>query len=143
MKKYTLAFIFNASMDRVLLMHKSKPEWQAGRINGLGGKTEEGESSLDCIVREIMEEAGLKTDPTKWIMTGNLHAQSWSTDVFTYIYEGDEDDAQSLEEQKVEWFDARNLPPNVITNLNWLVPACLAKIKDAGFDTFSAKYIEV
>ena len=46
MKKYTLGFIFTPALDKVLLVHKISPEWQAGKINGVGGKIEEGELIL-------------------------------------------------------------------------------------------------
>ncbi|MBI3630915.1 MAG: NUDIX domain-containing protein [Candidatus Sungbacteria bacterium] len=62
MKNYTLGFIFTPSLGRVLLVHKLNPEWQAGKINGGGGKMEAGENPLTCIVREVREETGLITN---------------------------------------------------------------------------------
>ena len=52
MEKFTLGFVFNADLAKVLLVHKQRPDWQSGRINGIGGKIVGDESALNCIVRE-------------------------------------------------------------------------------------------
>ena len=61
MKGYTVGFIFDPTYTNVLLMHKNRPEWQKGRINGVGGRIESDESSATCVVREVLEETNLKT----------------------------------------------------------------------------------
>jgi len=58
MKHYVMGFIFNETGDKVLLMRKNKPEWQAGRWNGIGGKIKEDEFSLEAMRRECEEETG-------------------------------------------------------------------------------------
>jgi 8-oxo-dGTP diphosphatase len=64
--QYTLGFVFNhrighggvhAPPTQVLLIQKAKPAWQAGRMNGLGGKLEKGESFAQCGAREVEEES--------------------------------------------------------------------------------------
>ncbi len=52
----TLMFIVVA--DRILLIHK-KSGHGAGRVNGPGGKLQQGESALSCAIRETREEVGL------------------------------------------------------------------------------------
>ncbi|WP_300288435.1 NUDIX domain-containing protein [uncultured Desulfovibrio sp.] len=39
-------------------MRRDHPEFQAGKLNGMGGKLEPGETLLDCMAREAVEEAG-------------------------------------------------------------------------------------
>ena len=39
-------------------MRKTRPAWQAGRINALGGKLLPGEGALDAARREVREELG-------------------------------------------------------------------------------------
>lgn len=63
MQSYTVGLIFNPQLTRVLLMHKNRPDWQKGMMNGVGGRIEEGEESIACIVREVCEETGLTTRP--------------------------------------------------------------------------------
>ena len=140
MKKYTLGFIFNSSMDKVLLVHKLSPEWQRGKLNGLGGKLEPGEGGLDCIVREVREESGLSTEKDAWVRLGNLASDDWSVDVFALVYTGNSNDARSLEKEKVEWFAVQKLPANVIDNLPWLVAFAIDKLKSEKLETFSVRY---
>jgi len=59
MKKYSMVFIFTKDLSKVLLIHKTRPEWQKGKLNGLGGKIEENESPVDCVLREVKEESTL------------------------------------------------------------------------------------
>ena len=61
---YCLGFLTDASGTQVLLMEKRRPSWQAGRLNGIGGKVEEGEDALGAMRRECQEETGL--DVLEW-----------------------------------------------------------------------------
>lgn len=54
MNIYSLVFAFCG--PDVLLLRKAKPEWQAGLLNGVGGKLEEGETVFQCARREFTEE---------------------------------------------------------------------------------------
>jgi len=56
---YTCGFLF--WRDEVLLVRKTRPDWQAGLLNGIGGKMERGEEPLPSMVREFREETGLLT----------------------------------------------------------------------------------
>lgn len=56
---YCLGFIFNKDLTQLLLIKKEKPLNQKGKLNGIGGKVEEGESFYDAMVREVKEEANL------------------------------------------------------------------------------------
>lgn len=70
MKKYTLNFIFNENLDLVWLIKKIRPAWQAGYLNGIGGKFEDGEDSFDCATREVKEESNLDVFRNDWIPVG-------------------------------------------------------------------------
>ena len=43
--EYVLALLFTEDRRGVVLMHKTRPAWQAGRVNALGGKLLAGESA--------------------------------------------------------------------------------------------------
>lgn len=62
-----VGFIFNKEMSKVLLIEREKPAWQAGKLNGIGGHLEKGETIHQCMVRECKEETGLETTVTDWI----------------------------------------------------------------------------
>ncbi|EGV60015.1 nudix hydrolase superfamily protein [Yamadazyma tenuis] len=59
--KYTLGFIECKETDTILFLNREKPP-HMGKWNGVGGKLEPGESSLECIIRETKEETGLVID---------------------------------------------------------------------------------
>lgn len=56
---YVLGFVFSMKENFVLLQKKSHPEWQKDKYNGIGGKIEVGESEIDAMSRESLEEVGL------------------------------------------------------------------------------------
>ena len=73
MKKYTLAFIFDEHLKKVLLIRKTKPEEQAGKLNGIGGKLEDSDIDLvDCIKREVYEETKLSFPREVFSRVGEL-----------------------------------------------------------------------
>jgi 8-oxo-dGTP diphosphatase len=58
--------MFDVATQRVLLIRKRRPAWQAGKLNGVGGKIEAAESPIQALVREVREEAALDTVPEQW-----------------------------------------------------------------------------
>lgn len=56
--EYVLGFMFNLAESKVLLVWKNRPAWQAGKLNGVGGKIEEGETPIQAMNREFAEETG-------------------------------------------------------------------------------------
>lgn len=59
---HCVGFFFDASRSRVWLIRKERPDWQRGRLNGIGGKIEPGETALAAMVREFEEEVGFRVD---------------------------------------------------------------------------------
>lgn len=66
---YTLGFVFNPERTHVMLIRKTRPQWQAGSLNGIGGKLEQDESESECMIREFREETGLFESP-RWKPVG-------------------------------------------------------------------------
>lgn len=64
MTNYVVGFLFSSSMGQVVLVEKQRPEWQAGKLNGVGGKIEDGESDYEAMAREFREETG--KDVSTW-----------------------------------------------------------------------------
>ncbi len=60
MKLATLCYIRQSG--RTLMIHRVKKEndIHEGKWNGLGGKLEPGESPEECVIREVLEESGLR-----------------------------------------------------------------------------------
>jgi len=121
MERYVVGFLFDG--DRVLLIRKERPAWQAGRLNGVGGHIEEGESPHEAMTREFREEAGLETD--EWVGYARLHRPG-DYEVFFFVARRKEGEEVSQKtEEGLEWHVASSLPDDVIPNLKWLVPMAL------------------
>ena len=80
MKQYTLGVAFTLD-NYVTLIRKTKPEWQAGSYNFVGGKIEPGEEPIACIQREFYEETGVDIDT--WQYVGRMERPN---DFVCYIF---------------------------------------------------------
>jgi 8-oxo-dGTP diphosphatase len=120
--RYVLALLFTTDRQRVVLMHKTRPAWQAGRVNALGGKLAADESPHDAARREVFEEAGV--DVAVW-----EEFVVWDDPVYRLHCLRAFDDAalqaRTAEDQEVFLEDVATLPPNLIDNLRWLIPLAL------------------
>lgn len=60
--------------EKVLMIHRNRKEndFHEGKWNGLGGKLDLGETSLECAVREFEEESGCSTRAEQWQWLGQL-----------------------------------------------------------------------
>jgi 8-oxo-dGTP diphosphatase len=128
MRTYSCGFLFSADRRRVLLIRKRRPAWQAGKLNGLGGKIEPGETPLDCMRREFFEEAGVDIAGWQEVLTlsGGDDAGSgvaWRGHFFRAF--GDLDAPRAITDEQLERHDVLALPPDVIPNLRWMIPLML------------------
>lgn len=79
---YVLGFMFDDTARKILLIRKRRPTWQAGRLNGIGGKIEPGESPIAALVREVGEETALDTTPAQWRYFGILDGPEFRVHCF-------------------------------------------------------------
>lgn len=63
---YVCGFLFHPDREAVVLIEKQKPEWQKGKLNGVGGKMETWESPASAMAREFKEEAGAMVPAERW-----------------------------------------------------------------------------
>jgi 8-oxo-dGTP diphosphatase len=93
MTAYVCGFAFD-HLQRVVLLRKTKPKWQAGLLNGLGGKIDDIDipaehkaaseimdlpvnmltGSRNAMAREFKEECGLDISPARWV---RFHREQW------------------------------------------------------------------
>ena len=59
MRNFVLALVFDEDLSNVVMIKKNRPPRFAGRLNGVGGKMEPGESYRSTMEREFREETGL------------------------------------------------------------------------------------
>lgn len=70
MTEYVCGFMFDHDLEKVVLINKKRPEWQAGLWNGVGGHIEANEPPRNAMAREFYEETGLPTSPESWVLIG-------------------------------------------------------------------------
>ena len=118
---YVAGFVFDQAREHVILIRKNRPTWQAGRLNGVGGHIEPGESAQEAMRREFEEEAGLfylwrshfATVKGPW---GSVQFfQMFADDAFTLAYSRTD---EQIEKHKI----ADLLWDQCLPNLSWLIP---------------------
>ncbi len=127
--KYVLGFLYrkgDINGTQVALIKKLRPEWQAGKMNGIGGKMEPGETPLDAMKREFKEETGVDVSVWREFTTIRL------THVTVHCYMSLEPvgELRTTTDEAVGWYsvgEAMNLP--IIDNLRWLIPMGIDKDK--------------
>jgi len=126
MKRYVCGFMFDSKYNEVLLIRKTKPVWQQGKLNGIGGKIESGESPHGAMVREFKEETGI--DAPVWHRVCDLSGSDWH--VIFYWCHGDIHSAKATTNEQPIVVSAKALPDNIIPNLSWLVPLASDRTTD-------------
>ena len=121
---YVLALLFTPDRGRVVLMRKTRPAWQAGRVNAPGGKLAPGESAAEGAEREVREEAGVDVPASAWEELLVWEDPEYRLHVVRAVHEGALG-ARTAEDQEVFLAAVDALPRELIDNLRWLVPLAL------------------
>jgi len=119
---FVLALLFTPDGRQVALMRRTRPAWQAGRVNALGGKVVEGETPADAARREVKEEAGV--DVAEWAEVLVWEDREYRMHVMRAMSER-ASMVRTMEDQEVFLADVAALPDEVIGNVRWLVPFAL------------------
>jgi 8-oxo-dGTP diphosphatase len=141
MIEYVCGFMFSENRENVLLIEKDRPEWQAGKLNGVGGKIEEDDritakdeelylkfdsaNAIVAMVREFEEEVGIITSPEDWelfaICEGS-NSRIYNFRAFSdRIFQKKQIESEYPTIVPVEYLGFQNTVPNV----NFLVPMAL------------------
>src|SRR6185437_15233341 len=83
MQQYSLGIAFDFN-ENLAIIKKTKPEWQAGKYNFIGGKLEENENILDCMSREFYEETGVMIPSYNWKFVGKMFRE-YDFTVFIFV----------------------------------------------------------
>ena len=126
MREWVVGFLFDDDADRVVLIRKNRPEWQAGKLNGVGGKVEPLETPQVAMAREFHEETGVAVH--EWHPFATL---AWEEGVVHFFRAFDTqalDGCRTTTDESIERHRVHSLAlpaprcPNVTPNLKWLVP---------------------
>ena len=124
--RYTLCFLTRG--EDVLMLHRHNPPNQ-GLWNGVGGRLEPGESSRDCVIREVREETGFCVDTVHF--AGLLTWDGFETPpggLYIFTAEAPEGEAAVCSEGELAWkprawvFSA----PEVVSNIHVFAPLMFA-----------------
>ncbi len=142
---YVMGFLFDTARRHVVLIEKRRgPWWLHGKLNGIGGKIEAGESPFDAMCREGAEELGRSF--YNWVpFACLLDAGGYTVHCFVGfcddIHQRIALDARRAEEDEpVDVYQIRAVLeldgeprhfPQVPDNLRWLIPMAL---HGRGFD---------
>jgi 8-oxo-dGTP diphosphatase len=120
---YVAGFLFRRNREEVALVRKEKPEWQKGRLNGIGGKVEPGETEYAAMVREFREETGAEIKD--WTPVAVLDCG----DAVVHFFRSDSGDGVRIFNQNdvgealcFYLTGVITLSSTLIPNLRWLLP---------------------
>lgn len=131
MTEYVLGFYFLLN-HYVLLIRKNRPDWQVGKLNGLGGHIEPCETPHDAMVREFREEAGIQTDG--WTKFAEMNFPDARVHCFSLQgHESDADNIHTMTDETVGFYYFSTLA-NVLPNVPWLI--AMAKAHTPSSNTF-------
>jgi 8-oxo-dGTP diphosphatase len=138
MTTYVVGFLFSTDLKKVVLVEKNRPEWQAGLLNGVGGKVEQGESPLEAMIREFNEEAGATI--TQWKHYANMsHGDQFSIDVFATT--GDLNQASTKTDEFIGIYELAEIQKlATIENIPWLLLLAKDVLQDYRPDFVTVKY---
>lgn len=105
----------------VVLIKKKRPHDQAGKVNGIGGKVNDGETLIDAMCREFQQECGIPTEPIRWTYFAELVSET--VEVACYLTDlKPTEHPQSPTDEQVEFFrvaKVHHLP--LVDHAEWLI----------------------
>ena len=139
--KYVLGFMFTEDLATVALIRKKRPVWQAGKLNGIGGHIEPGETAPAAMVREFKEETGYDTTVGGWERFAQLKGEDFEVDVFWSC--GELTQLKTQTDELIECHQVKLIDPfrrDVVENLCWLIPLAVDSMDDARPEFTTADY---
>lgn len=142
LKKTTLAYLIKG--DQILLAMKKRGLGQ-GKFNGFGGKVKEkeGETIEEALVRETMEEIGVK--PLNYAQKATLKFfasdhKDWNQEVHVFLIYKWEGEPQESDEMKPQWIPMNAIPyPRMWSDDPYWLPEVLAGKNVQGEFSFNSE----
>lgn len=137
--RYVVGFIVDLETKQVVLIRKNRPADQKGKLNGVGGRINVGESPVQAMVREAQEECGVRTTKDSWLQFHYERrldvTQQIPTNTCLYFYvcvatEETRNTVRTRTDEPVDLYEfeghgtLRTQEP-VVPSLHWLLPMAL------------------
>lgn len=121
-KQYVVGFMLDPTLSKVVLIRKTKPSWQCGLLNGVGGKVGDniaGESPEQAIHREFKEETGV--EGLEW--TRFLNLKTPHSDLYFFRAVGNVYKCVTCTEEEVAVFDINDVMDrcDAVPNTRWCI----------------------
>jgi 8-oxo-dGTP pyrophosphatase MutT (NUDIX family) len=106
---YVLGFAFDP-FGRVALIRKRDVDGVPlrNRLNGIGGKIETNETSVQAMRREFREETGVDVEEAKWQYLGLMQGKNWNVAMFR-VRDPAIQHCQTMTDERVELFALHEL----------------------------------
>lgn len=131
--KYVAGAMFNAELTHVALIRKNRPDWQAGRLNLIGGHVEPNEMFITTMVREFWEETGVKTKRSQWRLFEIVEGETSYIKMYCTI--GDPYQVRTTTDEEVGVYHVTDFTEHFtkhlqVPNLSWLITSALTNLRN-------------
>jgi 8-oxo-dGTP diphosphatase len=143
---YVLGFAFDVDrkFESVCLIEKQKPTWQAGLLNGVGGKVEEQDKLTEitpparqarrAMAREFLEETGATIHEDLWHRFFVMRFDNGAVVHCFTAHLPDDQMPQTTETERVDMYAVHEggawfLRFPIVPNLRWLIPMAYQELK--------------
>ena len=137
-KTYVMGLLIDTETNRVALIRKNRPAWQAGRLNAVGGKVEAGEWPIDAMRREFREETGAQVNDWQHIAT----VLDFTGSIYVYRHfdtTGLIDQVMTATDEAVEVHPTDQPIADLMPLITWLLPLALYRHGDFDPVVFSER----
>ena len=125
-QQYVVGFAFSADRSKVVLIEKNRPAWQAGKLNGVGGKVDANETHEAAMAREFFEETGVQTTAENWHYFAKLIGRDGDVGCFS-LFNDVALEAKTSSDEPVVILDTKldEIRKKGLSNLPWLLGIAL------------------
>lgn len=121
--EFVVGFLFNEDAHDMVLIRKTHPEAQRGKLNGVGGRVCKDETPCEAMERAFTNEAGLVIK--KWELFCSQHKKDGGCIYFFKAFKA-EGVIRSNTAETVAIFPVSELRGlDVVPDLRWLIPMAL------------------
>lgn len=123
-EQYVCGFLFNLDHSLVYLIKKNRPETMKGKLNGIGGRMQPGETASNAMWRECEEEADVVTEAHEWRYFAKL---SFEHAIVHFFAAATDQKPRSMTDEKVIPTQVSTLKhiPHLHHQLLYLIPMAL------------------